>query len=271
MALELPPELRGRPAVLVIAHPGHELRVHGWLELARPEIWVLTDGAGHGERGRLDSTAAVLRRAGASVGPVFGAFSDQETYAMLLGGHVEAVAGLVQRLAARLAEQRELYVVADALEGFNPSHDLCRLVVDTAADLARRSSGFPVESLDFPLEATPDTAGSLGAADVRLLLDAAAVERKLRAAREYPELAGEVSRALASHGEGAFAVERLRPALDPRSIAERAGDPPLYERYGEQRVAAGHYPLVLRLREHFLPFAAALARTVGGYATCGSS
>src|SRR5437868_1619892 len=28
-------------AALVIAHPGHELLVHGWLELARPVIFIL--------------------------------------------------------------------------------------------------------------------------------------------------------------------------------------------------------------------------------------
>lgn len=31
-----PEELRQRRAALIIAHPGHELWVHHWLELARP-------------------------------------------------------------------------------------------------------------------------------------------------------------------------------------------------------------------------------------------
>lgn len=31
-------------AALVVAHPGHELRVYGWLEQARPRVFVLTDG-----------------------------------------------------------------------------------------------------------------------------------------------------------------------------------------------------------------------------------
>src|SRR5438034_752023 len=30
-------------AALFIAHPGHELLVHGWLELVRPFVFVLTD------------------------------------------------------------------------------------------------------------------------------------------------------------------------------------------------------------------------------------
>ena len=35
--------------------------------------------------------------------------------------------------------------------------------------------------------------------------------------------------------------------------------PPYYETYGEQQVAAGRYPQVIRLGEHVAPIAAALA------------
>ena len=269
MAFELPPTLRRRPAILVAAHPGHELRVHGWLELARPEVWVLTDGAGRGQRGRLDSTARVLARAGATAGPVFGAFSDRQGYAMLLAGDVAPAADIVGRLAARLEERPDAYVVADALEGFNPVHDLCRVLVESAAALARERGG-AYETFDYPLEASPDSAGSLAAADVRLVLDRAALDRKLHAAREYPEMAAEVERALAAHGEAAFAIERLRLAGAPQPLVQRLGEPPLYERYGEERVAAGHYPVVLRLRQHFLPFAAELERAVGMVSSCES-
>ncbi len=45
-------------------------------------------------------------------------------------------------------------------------------------------------------------------------------------------------------------------------IAGRSSSPPYYEIYGEQRVAAGVYREVIRLREHLEPLAAALA--IGG-------
>ncbi|HEX8245140.1 MAG TPA: hypothetical protein VF541_16635, partial [Longimicrobium sp.] len=51
----------GTPA-LVVAHPGHELRVYGWMERARPLVFVLTDGSGSGSEGRLESTTGVLAR-----------------------------------------------------------------------------------------------------------------------------------------------------------------------------------------------------------------
>lgn len=78
---------RGQKAALVIGHPGHELRVHHWLEKARPLVLVLTDGSGHLSAGRLDRTAAVL--AGADASPAanfFGKTSDRELYRAILTG-----------------------------------------------------------------------------------------------------------------------------------------------------------------------------------------
>jgi hypothetical protein len=260
--MEVPAALRGRPALLVVAHPGHELRVHGWLELAKPEVWVLTDGGGRTGIGRLGSSRAVIERAGARTGPVFGAFTDQEAYRLLLSGEVEPVARLVERLADRLAAEEAVYVVGDALEGFNPVHDLCRVVVDAATVRVERRTGRQVDSFDFPLEAAPDTPGGDGE-DLRLPLDEAAVARKIAAAQGYPEMAAEVAHALTSHGQAAFAVERLRPVAALRPLAAQLPRPPLYERFGEERVAAGSYRQVLRFAEHFAPYAAALIEGLG--------
>src|SRR5260370_411620 len=71
-------------AALVIAHPGHELRVHHWLERARPVTFVLTDGSGHTDRSRLAATTAILERAGATRGAIYGAMSDRELYQAIL-------------------------------------------------------------------------------------------------------------------------------------------------------------------------------------------
>jgi hypothetical protein len=40
----IPSALPDGKAALVVAHPGHELRVFHWLRLARPCVFVLTDG-----------------------------------------------------------------------------------------------------------------------------------------------------------------------------------------------------------------------------------
>src|SRR5437764_3675623 len=112
-------------AALVIAHPGHELRVHHWLERARPFTFILTDGSGYANGPRIDSTTAVLARAGARRGAIFGPMSDRELYQAILAGRYHVFAALVERLALELRRAGVSYVVGDAVGGFNPGHDVC--------------------------------------------------------------------------------------------------------------------------------------------------
>jgi hypothetical protein len=246
-------------AALVVAHPGHELRVHGWLERERPEVFVLTDGSGNTGQSRIPSTVEVLRRAGASPGSLFGRFSDSDVYEVILNGRIEVLAGLVRELAGAFIDHGVETVVADAMEGFNPSHDLCRLLTDTAVALAGRRTGRAIASYDFLLEGRPDALPANGSSGIlRLELEDGALERKLAAARSYPEMAHEVERAFACHGAGAFRIESLRPVDREAGVEALIEEPPYYESYGERQVAAGRYPRVLRFREHFLPLARAL-------------
>ena len=94
------------PALLVVGHPGHELMVHGWLEAARPLVMVLTDGSGHAGVSRLPSTAALLARAGATPGPIFGRFTDVELYRALLDCRTDVFADSLKSLRMRSASIR---------------------------------------------------------------------------------------------------------------------------------------------------------------------
>lgn len=275
-------------AALVVAHPGHELCVYGWLEQARPLVFVLTDGSGRSGVSRLDSTTKVLARAGARPGPVYGRFADLGLYAAILRGDF----GLFERLAAELAEafvREEVdYVAGDAAEGYNPVHDACRMVIDAAAELASRASGRRVVSRDFLLFRRHDRlADDAAAGAVRLTLDDGQLERKLSLALEYPELQDEVTALLdrksldslrafpelSAHiddfvtsrmGGEAYREECLRLAgAQAGGRAAEADGVPFYERYGEMLVASGAYERAIRRREHVEPLAEALRRFVG--------
>lgn len=235
--------------------------MYGWLERERPEVFVLTDGSGHAGVSRIPSTAAVLDRAGARPGSIFGRFTDRELYRIVLAGEAEVLAGVVRELAGALVERNVRQLAGDALEGFNPSHDICRVVIDAAAALASGRTGQPIEVYDFPLEARPDACSDpLRERMLCLELREDELERKLEAARSYPEMAYEVERNLAAHGAAAFAREYLRPVDAGADLETLFPEPPFYERHGERQVAAGHYERVLRFREHFLPAARALLR-----------
>jgi hypothetical protein len=218
---------------------------------------VLTDGSGHAGVSRVPSTLEVLRRSGARPGPVLGRFLDPELYEVILDGRIDVLTALAGEIAAALAEHGVERLAGDAIEGFNPSHDICRLLADAAATEAARRTGHPITCYDFLLEGRPDDCGGRSG-DLRLELSAGELERKLAAARAYPEMAGEVERALERHGVEPFRVECLRQ-VDPEARAEDlVADPPFYEIHGERQVAAGHYRRVLRFREHFLPLVRAL-------------
>lgn len=273
-------------AALIVAHPGHELRVHGWLEEALPPVCVLTDGSGRTQRSRLDSTTRVLEAAGTVPGPVYGAMSDVEFYTAALDHDHSRFTRVVDDLAAMLLRERIERVAGDAEEGYNPAHDGCRLVINAAVRLVNLTSRRQIANYDFTLVAPPGHCPEELRDDaIRLDLDEAAFARKLSAARNYPELQAEVEAALSGAGSvglrenpdlarrvgsdfaaaGApdFRVEWLRPVdAGGETRAPFTGKLPFYEEYGERQVAAGHYTRVLRYREHMLPLAAALDRHI---------
>jgi hypothetical protein len=263
-------------AILVIAHPGHELRVHGWLEAMVPAVWILTDGSGHTGRSRLDSTTRVLESAGAVQGPVYGSMSDADLYNTVLGFNHRPFLDLADNLAAAILHEQVDYIAGDAEEGYNPGHDICRLIINAAVQLVQHKSSKPIRNYDFTLVGPPDQCPEdLRDHSLRLNLDDEAFARKLSAARNYPELQAEVETALnggRSNTENQFRVECLRP-VNSHSLAIRSleDDPPYYEQYGEKQVKSGYYKQVLRYSKHMLPLARALDSYVERNSQCRAS
>src|SRR5690242_15156115 len=142
--------------ILVIAHPGHELRVHGWLELKRPNVWVLTDGSGRTGRSRIDSTTRVLEATGGVAGPIYGNMTDVDLYQAVLNRDYDRFISLVDQLAATLIEHNVECLAGDAQEGYNPAHDICRLVINAAAKLVRRKTDRDILNYDFTLVGAPE-------------------------------------------------------------------------------------------------------------------
>ena len=252
-------------SAIVVAHPGHELRVFHWMERVRPLYCCLTEGSGGAGSSRMPSTDVVLERVGSRPGPIYGRYSDKEVYRLLLAGRTDVFVALAEELADLFVSAGIDEVAGDAVEGFNPSHDVCRFVIDGAVALARRRTGRPIDNRDFVLEARPDACPEASRdAAAWLRLDEAALDRKIDAALQYPELRPEVHAALERYGRGAFAVECLRPVTTALMLDALDGELPFYERYGEQRVRDGRYAEIIRYRQHVLPVRAAIETAVHG-------
>ena len=244
-----------QPAALIVGHPGHELRLFRWLEVAHPLVFVLTDGSGSGSS-RTASTHALLEATGSAAGPVVGAFTDSEIYDLMMRGDVTPVAELTQTIATSLAAHGVRSVVADAFEFYNPTHDLCAVVASLAAARAGVSTSKTIDRYDYPVTTAPTGEG------IVLDLYPAELDRKLTAAYAFENLTHDVTLLLANIGTEALAREELRPVyrqIELPSLRQK----PFYETHGEERVASGRYRTVLRYEQHFVPFVRALAAALG--------
>jgi hypothetical protein len=245
-------ELPDGNAALVVAHPGHELRVHHWLESARPRVFVLTDGSGARKEGRIESTTAILRRAGSTSGSIYGVFTDRRVYQLVLAGRHDEIVRLTEELARQLETHQIDYVVGDACEGYNPTHDICRLMIGAAVALAGRRRGKMIGNFDFPLTGLPAAGGG---PMITLHLKDDEFARKVTAARGYRELRDEVDQLDRQFGLEAFRQECLRPVESLNGFAGPPQLPPFYEKFGRQRVATGTYQSLLTYHRHFRPLA----------------
>jgi len=241
---------------LVVAHPGHELRIHGWVERTRPMVFVLTDGSGGVGESRLASTQGLLDAAGARCGQIFGRFTDRTLYRALVDHQHAAFVEIARELAGALTEHGIDLVAGDAAEGYNSGHDVCRLLIDAAVQRIRGQGGPEIQNRDFPVVAAPETCPDTQRdSALWFRLDETALSRKLEAARAYRELAGEVEAALTAHGPQAFSTECLRLVQELWSLPAA---PAWYEEYGTRRVKEGLYEKVVRQQEHVVPLRNAL-------------
>jgi hypothetical protein len=240
------------PSVLIVAHPGHELLLHHWLERARPIVCALTDGSGGHAQDRSARSRRIIEGTGAEVGPVFAAATDREWYRAILAGDRRPFDLAAARIVDMCRAEGVTQVVADSLEFFNPMHDLCSCLAQ-AVSIRLQGSG-AIELLTYPIE-RPELLS--GAPDYACTLDGAALRRKLDAAAQYHELTAEVERRRLEVTED-HAVERLFSVDIHRGWPALAPEEPFYEKFGRQMIARGTYADLITYAYHVRPLAVML-------------
>jgi hypothetical protein len=250
-------------SALIIGHPGHELRVLGWVRAAKPLVAILTDGSGADGVPRIDQTTQLLDGAPDRRSTLYGMASDREMYRAILEQDLGYFLALSDRLADELCAHRIECVAGDSIEGYNPTHDLCSLLIDRAVRLASSRMGVAVRHYAFPLVGAPRPDG-LSADSQCLRLTPDELVRKLANIRQYAQSAGgalvaEVDDMLHRFGEQALAEEVFDRVDIAVALSAFDDEKPFYETYGEQQVTAGKYRFVIRYREHIAPIVRALA------------
>jgi hypothetical protein len=252
----------GNPGVrrlAVFSHPGHELAVFGFVQRVRPTLLYLTDGVG-------EARQAETRRGLESIGMAermrFLSFGEDAFYAALLArdaGYFRRVADAV-RAEIEAAQVEE--VLCDAVEFYNPVHDMTLPLVLAALqgrnDVAvfelpvvyqRPEPGEVCETHRFP---DPD-----GPGQVVLRLTDEELAAKLRARDDiYDRLRAQVPELVAvSAAQAAAEVVRRSDGSVPRPDASRVLR---YERRGRLLQEQGAVEQVITYADHFAPIVSLL-------------
>lgn len=234
-------------AALAISHPGHELRLMKWINDTRPLIFLLTCGSrGGASRSRVSASQLLATQLGATPGPIFGERQDREVYEWILAENSAPFLALANRMATSFVEAQITTVITDSWQLYNVVHDLWHLTVRIAAAEAAISMGSPLACLDYPV--VPHTSEVLGPGSERhrLTLTPQEVDDKLRLASEFPEIADDVAEVMRIGGPEIMQQEVLYAVRPVGELPPTPGAQALYERFGEERVAAGLYASVLR-------------------------
>ncbi|WP_457154337.1 hypothetical protein [Mesorhizobium sp. P5_C1] len=230
--------------VLILAHPGHELRIHHWLELKKPRIYLLTDGSGGRHSSRTQYSRDLVEAAGATAGAVFGDIPDAIWYKALLARDSGVFADVLTRISADLSHMHEVQIVSDAVDGYNPMHDLAFAFGNA---LKRRLQGTKPGRKQLCSAAVPNVPGAV---EVEIQLDSAARARKMAAVQAYTPLADEARQIL----------ERDPQCFDRELLISQQFDwdapwTPEWERIGKDRVAKKIYDRCITFKENVQPVA----------------
>ena len=223
---------------LIIAHPAHLLQILAWYEIMKPVVYLLTDGSGRAGIPHHEPIAKWLEENGGEQGPLFGRFTDRQIYDALLEENLDFFAAIIGEIKQELEDQEFDFVAGDSAEGYNPIHDVTRLMIGAAVEMLAREKGLRVANYDYalvrPSHFCPD---DLRTCSTRLDLDERQFARKEEALKTLdPEILEEIHWQKTADS---YRVEYIRPCPNRSGFDGLPQVPPFYERLGEKKCVRG--------------------------------
>jgi len=241
---------------LILGHPGHELRVFHFLSTYKPRVYILTDGSGNDLESRVHRSVRVIEQAGASLSGVAGKFSDKEIYRIIREGDLAPLYQTIDEIIADMIAHDIDAVAGDSIEGFNPTHDLCRYMINSIVKNYSKRVQKAVPNFEFYLDGPPHICPEkLKEESLWLRLSDEEFERKYEACKNYPEIMVDLEALIAKHGKAMFQVECLWPVKDMNKYSSWTTTEPYYETYGKKKISSGTYQEVITYESHLLPLA----------------
>jgi hypothetical protein len=244
------------------AHPGHELRIHGWLSQQKPLCFVLTTGARSGtDSARLVATSDLIESMSGRRASIFGDLLDRELYSQVLAGDASRMEHLVRVTINTLIANEVTVLVVDGWQLYSVSHDLAHVMGRIAAQHASLALKREITVLQYMVVPNAISGASdMGKCVGVVELSEDELRAKQRAIEGYPGIDGEREEIAKIEGLHALGAEYFFVPPDLKLLLEKPQIKPLYEQYGEERVQRGVYREVIRWR-HVEAILAQLAKS----------
>jgi hypothetical protein len=242
---------------LIIGHPGHELRAYTFVKKYKPDVFILTDGSGLNKASRIHETIKILDSLGAKFQDSIKIFTDIELYNIVLEQDLSEILSYKNSLKDIIIRNQYDIIVGDALEGFNPTHDICRYLINgIVSDISANNDSKSILNYDLVLDSAPNNISiDNNVEGLSFQLSDDEFQMKVNAAMNYPELKYEVDTAIEKYGKEVFSWESFGRVFDLNQISNWDTLKPYYEDFGEKRVGEGSYSRVITFENHVKPIA----------------
>jgi hypothetical protein len=128
--------------LMIFGHPAHELALFGFLQHFRPQIVIVTDG---GCEERIRQSRAGLDSIGLEA--TYLNFAENDFYGALLRRDVSFFETVADLLHSQIVTAEPHQIFCDAIEFYNPVHDITLPLVLRAAEAAPQATLFEVPLL----------------------------------------------------------------------------------------------------------------------------
>jgi len=125
----VPAALRRAHCAFIFSHPNHELAAYGLIQSLDPRIIYLTDGGG---QDRVAQTRTGLASIGRLKSAVFLNHAEDRFYQALLDQDADFFSGVAGQVREALGSDPIDAICSDAIEFYNPVHDLATPIVRSA-------------------------------------------------------------------------------------------------------------------------------------------
>ncbi|HKO98469.1 MAG TPA: hypothetical protein VJU86_15840 [Pyrinomonadaceae bacterium] len=249
-----------KTTLIVFSHPNHELAIFGILQRLRPHLLYLTDGGG---RERVAETKRGLGRIGLLEQATFLNHSEATFYESLVAGDNSFFGQVTAQVSAVVGLLKPAQVLCDAVEFYNPIHDLSLPIVRAAIPSRENTPVLEVPlvhqknlaSEEYEVQRLP---GSRQAEQIEMRLTEEELDQKLFARETiYLSLADQMGPLLSELPRAHTGLEVVAPARS--AVPEPTTDQILrYEWRAELLRSRGEFSTPITYSDHYLPIASEL-------------